>query len=324
MKKILLILMVILGSSLFIPCSAQFNTYHPFPDSSAWWSEEYEGMTTCSGLPSSFSEYSDHFLRKDTIMNGLTYHMVYYSGGYGEGCGVVVWNSFCNYIGSIREDSMKHIYFNSSATHNRDTLLYDFNLNVGDTLQPTYINNPAISKNYVKKIDSILIGTRYRKQFIVTDINDSAYWRDSIIEGIGSNQGLFGNMVWGFESYSFLLCFEQNDTTIYPRLNEGCQIFVLGVPDIEKEKANFIVYPNPNNGDFTVTFIHPELVSENPIIQIYNILGEQVYYKSYQPSAISYQPLTIDLSSQPNGVYFCRVVSENNVLLGEGKVIINR
>jgi trimeric autotransporter adhesin len=82
---------------------------------------------------------------------------------------------------------------------------------------------------------------------------------------------------------------------------------------------NVLVYPNPNNGQFTIQL---PVVSSQCAVEIYNILGEQVYSNSYKPSANSYKQVTIDLSSQPNGIYLYRVMAENGYLIGEGKVVL--
>ncbi len=86
------------------------------------------------------------------------------------------------------------------------------------------------------------------------------------------------------------------------------------------------VYPNPNNGMFTISLSHPELVSGTQTIEIYNELGEKVL-TSTLPSpnggGVS-SACEINISSQPNGVYFYRVVAENGELIGEGKVVVER
>jgi hypothetical protein len=55
-------------------------------------------------------------------------------------------------------------------------------------------------------------------------------------------------------------------------------------------------------------------------VEVYDILGEKVY------SQFNNQQTTfnIDLSNQPNGVYFYRVISEDGNLFGEGKLIIQK
>jgi SprB repeat/Secretion system C-terminal sorting domain len=94
-----------------------------------------------------------------------------------------------------------------------------------------------------------------------------------------------------------------------------------GTNEVKGKSEKVKVFPNPNDGVFTLEL---SVVRGQWSIEVYNILGENVYLNSYQPPAISYQPITIDLSNQPNGVYFYRVLYENGGLIGEGKVIIDK
>ncbi|HTA27680.1 MAG TPA: T9SS type A sorting domain-containing protein, partial [Bacteroidia bacterium] len=88
-----------------------------------------------------------------------------------------------------------------------------------------------------------------------------------------------------------------------------------GINAISNSSA-ITVYPNPNNGSFT---IQSSVVSGKSLVEIYNVLGEKVY--SNQPLANSQQLISINLD-QPSGVYFYRVVNESGSLLGEGKLVI--
>jgi hypothetical protein len=55
-----------------------------------------------------------------------------------------------------------------------------------------------------------------------------------------------------------------------------------------------------------------------PAIEIYNVLGENVYQ-----SKINSTNTEINLN-QPNGIYFYRVITESGSLLGEGKIVIQK
>jgi Secretion system C-terminal sorting domain len=94
----------------------------------------------------------------------------------------------------------------------------------------------------------------------------------------------------------------------------------LGINSLS-DHLNFTVYPNPSTGIFT---IQSSVASNQWSVEVYNVLGEQVYSNSPEhsgPLANSYQ---LDLSSNPNGIYFYRVISENGGLVGEGKIVIER
>lgn len=73
------------------------------------------------------------------------------------------------------------------------------------------------------------------------------------------------------------------------------------VSDIQND-VYYDIYPNPTNGKLTIE--NRELKIEN--VSVYNMLGERVYQ-----SNTNQQQTTIDLSSQPAGIYFIEIKSEN-------------
>lgn len=106
------------------------------------------------------------------------------------------------------------------------------------------------------------------------------------------------------------------------RIRKVAGIVGLGVNKIANINAQITVYPNPSNGNFTIA-CHADLASgstaSQPIIlEIYNTLGEKVYAQS----TIDNSQVAINLSDQPNGVYFYRIMNETGNLLGQGKVVI--
>lgn len=60
------------------------------------------------------------------------------------------------------------------------------------------------------------------------------------------------------------------------------------------------VYPNPSQGQFFIDGI------EKGEVEIYNVAGQKVYKKDASASL----SMTVDLSNQPQGVYFVRIVTE--------------
>jgi hypothetical protein len=201
MKKSLLVILFSVSLRLF----AQTNVYHPFPDSNAIWNQESVYLVQNTPV----SEPQKFFYSGDTVIATFTYKRVLTTGYRYY---LIPSNGCCYYYnqphGFIRQDStQKKIYYFDS----KDTLLYDFDLKVGDTLPPTYTNNPSIG-NYVSSIDSILIGSTYRKQFHIsvlgsTSVVDSNYVQ--LIEGIGSTFGLLWPLDPPFEAGSVLKCFLQ-------------------------------------------------------------------------------------------------------------------
>ena len=62
------------------------------------------------------------------------------------------------------------------------------------------------------------------------------------------------------------------------------------------------LYPNPSNGIFNVTSCE-EITS----LEIYSVLGEKIYAEFVSASST-----TINLSSQSKGIYFVKIITENN------------
>ena len=194
---------------------AQTSIYHPFPDSNAVWNEE--GSSVFGGAPPEWYHWQQrYFINGDTIIN-YTYHKIYvkrideyppfvsYCHSY-----VIPGIPLTDYFGAIRQDTLqKKVFFLPSGSLN-DTLLYNFNLNLGDTLPPTYNHQTTLIVNHV---DSMFDGTNYRKYFSLSDVfhSDSV----AIIEGIGSSRGLFWWLDPPFEAGNSLHCFEQNGATLF-------------------------------------------------------------------------------------------------------------
>lgn len=92
------------------------------------------------------------------------------------------------------------------------------------------------------------------------------------------------------------------DTLCRP-ISVQCWGGAIGINDILNEKT-IAVYPNPSNGKFQI--LNKQSVLENLEMVIYNALGERIYSTSNITRAIM-----VDISSQPEGIYFMNVSSEN-------------
>lgn len=77
-------------------------------------------------------------------------------------------------------------YFYHILKKDREYLLYDFNVNVGDTLPLNAWNDGVASKITIEEINQIIIGGKILK---IYKIRQGAPWNAYIIEGIGSKNG---------------------------------------------------------------------------------------------------------------------------------------
>jgi len=83
-----------------------------------------------------------------------------------------------------------------------------------------------------------------------------------------------------------------------------------------KPVGQVVLYPNPNNGSFTLAL---QNVNTPAQVEVYNILGESIYKTKLNPTNT-----VLSLSGQPNGVYFYRVITQDGGLVGSGKVILQK
>ncbi len=87
------------------------------------------------------------------------------------------------------------------------------------------------------------------------------------------------------------------------------------------------IFPNPSSGIFTLSLSNVNARPDESFgrekcnVEIYNMVGEKVMFATPQYLRDDNR---IDLSNQPNGVYFYRVVSETGRMIGVGKLIIEK
>ena len=273
---------------------AQTSVYHPFPDSNAVWREWRSGWN--SGINGEVWNYEET-LAGDTLIGGLTYKKILETGATLMNSNP--WTYYYNtYKGGIRQDTSQRKVFFILPTSSTETTLYDFNLSVGDTIH---------SYNYpwgiVSSVDSILIGSNYRKIFRGTKGVD-------FIEGIGSTWGLLHQVLSYLNHQNEFYCFTQNGQTIYhPDTTQSCAV-PTGIGELYKNIL-FAIFPNPTSGIFTLS--SSEKIST---VEISDVLGKQVYEKQVRSPKEE-----IDLSSQPKGIYFLKAQDENGNF-GVRKVIV--
>jgi hypothetical protein len=88
---------------------------------------------------------------------------------------------------------------------------------------------------------------------------------------------------------------------------------VLGVAQVDESSYDVRVYPNPSNGLFTIQIAN----NYNSQIDVYNMLGEQVYSSKQATTST-----LIDLTGKSKGVYFYRVKTEAGSLISQGKLVL--
>lgn len=87
-----------------------------------------------------------------------------------------------------------------------------------------------------------------------------------------------------------------------------------GINSFDRPNSGIRIYPNPSNGIFNVQCLMNN--SNISSIDIFNMLGEVVFHSSINNSLS-----TIDISSQPSGLYFYQIMEENKNI-SSGKIIV--
>jgi hypothetical protein len=304
MKTVLLIIgfIVIISYSF-----GQTNVYHPFPDSNAVWlqSSWYNDGTGCL-----MSDDHNLYISGDTVIGSHTYHKLYKNGYKSGFCPPPAtpfppYYYFGEYWGAFRQDIInKKVYL---FEYGQDTLAYNFNLNVGDTLPGSFING----FNFVNFIDSVLVGNHYNKRFWLSNGWNNNY--TALIEGLGSTYGAFAQLVIPFESGSNLWCVKMNNQTVWNYDTTFPCTLITKIDDIG-EPIRTSIYPNPFS---TSAIIKINKNLKEATLQIYNSLGQEI--KRIQH--IFGREVKLERDNLVIGVYLLRLTEESRIIM-ENKIII--
>lgn len=296
-KKLTIAFMFLLA----LTASAQTSIYHPFPDSNATWCD-YAASNNSGALSETYSTYE---LNGQATINGIVYNrLLHYQ----------ITDFLDTNTLYIRQDAaLKKVWIYIPGT-NSDTILYDFNLQVGDTLnQREYWAMNFQSPDYwiVSSIDSILINGSYRKQFHYSNtLNPTCF--ASMIEGIGADHGLRFPPSSCFEYYAALRAFHQDGTILYGDSLYPCHDFNSGVTEQNINKSSS-VFPNPFHTSAQLEFNSGNDKTE---LIIYNSLGAPVASKN-----IISRTTSINRDGLPDGIYFYKIINQKGNL-SSGKFVI--
>ncbi|MBA3971394.1 MAG: hypothetical protein H0X46_04505, partial [Bacteroidetes bacterium] len=212
MKKLLLLLFTFLAFF----AKGQTFVYHPFPDSVAVWN--FYVYLPCPEIVSLQENYSIA-ITGDTIIGGLLYQKLFTPHIIKSYDTTICGGEYPGYKGATRQDTTNKKVFFIYPSDTAEYLLYDFTMQLGDTVKGITATSP---NDTVLSIDSILVGGSYRKRW-----NINPYFNISFIEGIGSTYGLIesspGYAIGTFPYYG-LQCFSQDGTTLYPSTSSNCQL----------------------------------------------------------------------------------------------------
>ncbi|WP_306639700.1 hypothetical protein [Sanyastnella coralliicola] len=234
---------------LSLTISAPAQEYVPFistADSSDSWTE----VNSCSDFQC-FTTYTHGYtIDGDTVLNGVTYAKLMSLSVTIQGAVSSEWctidtSSYYYYYGGIREED-KRIYL--KRTFEEEYIVYDFNLNIGDTV-PSPAGIAGLEQwRVIESIDEIEVNGTSRQRYQLTG---NTY----LVEGIGASSGLFNSVqpVQG-DCWFEMICYREEGESHHFTSNCGLSLSVddFTISSSKKELLKIVnlqgqeVEPQPN------------------------------------------------------------------------------
>jgi len=198
-------------------------------------------------------------------------------------------------------------------------LIYDFNLNAGDSMitDSFYCGCSYITKRYTTVIDSvktISIGGKSRKvQYVTLKFKQWESYKYTFVEGLGCLEtGLIYFEVTGFFNVDHWKCERIciNDSAYLPKLKNNALHYldtpcmndslrkIVSIDEVRSSDIEYI-YPNP----FTDYLIIKNFTGK---IYLYDVKGSLILEESIDKQQI------MDVNYLEKGVYYIKLDSENN------------
>jgi hypothetical protein len=235
----------------------------------------------------------------DSLINGETWYKLYSTQDS-------LFISNLIYKGITRSENNRILFIDSL---NQLDTLYDFNLNVGDSVLYNFYGTMP-EKIPVINIDSIQINGQFYRQFHFAEpIFPNAFdmLNELWIEGIGSIHGpLFPNFPFKFSTEFpdelHVTCTSFNNQQFWQNpIYNSCFINIVLSND-NKFKSDINSYPNPFSEHLKINMVK----IDNYAIKIFNTSGQKVYEESITSDFVN-----IDLTGISDGIYFMTVESKS-------------
>ena len=260
-------------------------TYHVFPTSFGSWNYQYyDEMHIPTG------NFTSYLMLGDTIISSTIYKKIFIG----------------SYAGALRE-SNKIVYF-IPDTSSTEYILYNFNLNQGDTLFHPFgpcCCAPIQDTMIVNFVDSIISPNGYLRQIHFNFVT----W----IEGVGSIFHLLQPFaVAPVSGNDFLECMVGDNGIVYAWNSSYC---ITSTHDESNQTVISHFYPNPFQTLAVLKLEDPRY--SNGIVNIYNEYGQLV--NQFQMKNLE---AIINKNNLTCGIYFYQV-KKNGLQIISGKFIID-
>jgi hypothetical protein len=246
----------------------------PYPWDTTFWTDNYR-------------------LSGDTVINNQTYTKLYKSQEE--------FPTNWNYCAGLREENQK--VWRNGTNNYPEMLIYDFTLNLGDTIN-LWDDDPMIVDSIVNKP----INNENRKHIYFSYPGYpslSELW----IEGIGSNRGILEPGSGTFEGgSSWLLCMKENGAIIYSNPNYNSCFLITKIEEINNSLIE--AYPNPAEDLIKISNLENIRIES---ISLFDLSGQKI--RDFDKSKTE-----LDLSRISTGIYLLKLSYANSEIIR--KIII--
>jgi hypothetical protein len=257
------------------------------------------------------------------VVNGYSYRKIVHAlSNISSGCvptSVVYGNGVL-----VREDTTAGmVYYRYPAFGDTaERILYNYNLNIGDTLQYS-----ASIADSVIAIDSVLMNGVYHKTFDFTSKAGRGSRTYTVIEGIGtSNHPVYPMFIGScFEFTESLLCFRQNGfpPSVTIKRN-GCfsgggsfmNCSTIDVKSPGNTSHSMVISPNPATSQLSIAAAAS--LNAGHTISVYDAVGRCIYKGNSEPNKAA---IMLNTSEWADGLYMV-VVRDNSGASEKGMVMI--
>ena len=302
MKKFLLLILITACLNSF----GQANMYHPFPMVYGDWGgfETIYPSMPGGGQPQQFKFI--YYTSGDTIINANSYKkMNYINDGLFMGVLKPLNQIFTggSYSFSYRNDSLNKKVYIVPFDSIQETLWYDFNLHIGDTLKKSYSLGGAFGQYSglvlkVDSIDSMQVCNNYYKRFYINCGNPTPYSRISLTEGKGFSSN-FISASFSDDCYSEPIHIYSTGAWSLDACPNG-----LGIQNNSTLLKLINIYPNPARNNFTIE----TATTNKQTLQLFDVTGKLVLNQTIEGKT------TIDVNSLNEGVYNLSLVNTTGVI----------
>ncbi len=215
----------------------------------------------------------------------------------------------------IRFDSAEHKVYFLPSIDSSERIIYDFNLQVGDTLP---MQSAFYTPGLVDSIENVsLFGISVKKFYTTEGVGGAVYEENYILEGMGGSNGLayfqpMAVLVSGGIFTTSLVCFQSGDSIYNPR-NQDCPFLEVVSTTLPSEEAvSVLVSPNPTKGVFSVQVSEP---LQHANFVVFDGLGRKVVAQTLSgPTTIGQLPRS--------GIYFW-CLEKDGRRISAGRIICN-